>query len=390
MRRWWIWCVGALVLAAGCTTPAAGGDDAQPPPTGPVINKFVASATVAPAPALITLTWTVSDPAGDPVTCRVDTDGDGSTDLTIPNCAGTTSHNTSFATAGGRTPTLEVDDGTTVVTASVPLTITTGVSESFDITVLPVGSLTGPQQTAFNAAATKWESAIVRGIPDTPVSLPVGACFPATPGFPASPAIDQTVDDLLIVAQIKPIDGPGGVLGEAGPCAVSPVDHLTRVGTMQFDSADVADMIGNGTFTQVVTHEMGHVLGFGTLWNSGRALLQGSGGGDPRFLGPRANAEYAALGGSGTIPVENSGGDGTANAHWREAIFGNELMTGFINAGPNPLSAMSIASMADMGYQVSLGAADPYSLPGSAFRAQSSSPPIDGVMLRPPVIVLPG
>jgi Leishmanolysin len=385
MRRVWIWCVGAVVLAAGCTVPAAGGGDGQPPPTGPVINQFVASASVAPAPALIALTWTVSDTLGDPVTCRVDTDGDGIIDLTIPNCAGTTVHNTTFATPGAHTATLEVDDGSTIVTGAAPFTITTGVSEPFDITIVPVGSMTSDQLTAFTQAAGKWQSAIVRGIPDLAVNLAAGTCLPD------GPAIHQTVDDLVIQAEVVPIDGAGKILGEAGPCAVSTGDHLTRVGSMKFDSADVATMLANGSFTEVVTHEMGHVLGFGTLWSDGRALLQGGGGSDPRFVGPRADAEYATLGGSGTIPVESGGGDGTADAHWRESTFGNELMTGFIDSGPNPLSAMSIASMADMGYQVSLGAADPYSLPsGSAFRSQSSSAAIDGVMLRPPVINLPG
>ncbi len=65
-------------------------------------------------------------------------------------------------------------------------------------------------------------------------------------------------------------------------------------------------------------------------------------------------------------------------------------MTGFIDSGSNPLSAMSIASLADLGYQVSLSAAEPYNLPGSAFRSQSSPAATNGVMLRPTPIQLPG
>jgi hypothetical protein len=383
MRRSLIWCVGAVALAAGCTTSAAGGGGTPPPPTGPVINQFAASASSSPAPALIALTWTVSDTAGDPLTCRVDLDGDGIIDLTIPNCDGTNFHDSSYTDPGTHTATLEVDDGSNFVTASAPFTITAGVSEPFDITVVPVGTMTAPQQAAFTAAAAHWESAIVRGIPDQQVDLDAGACLSG------APAIHQVVDDVLIQAEITPIDGPGKVLGQAGPCAVWTGDHLTRVGTMEFDSADVANMLADGSFTEVVTHEMGHVLGFGTLWSNGRSLLQGAGTSDPRFLGPRANAEYQALNGSGLVPVENTGGSGTADAHWREATFGNELMTGYIDSGPNPLSAMSIASMADLGYQVSLAAADPYSLPSGAFRSQSSTASSNGIMLRPKVIELP-
>ena len=64
------------------------------------------------------------------------------------------------------------------------------------------------------------------------------------------------------------------------------------------------------------------------------------------------------------------GGTGTADAHWRESVFGNELMTGFVDAGTNPLSRVSVASMADLGYAVNLAGADPYTLaPGlRAFR----------------------
>jgi hypothetical protein len=288
--------------------------------------------------------------------------------------------NRAFDDPGGHTATLHVTDGTTTVSASAPFGITSGPSETFDIEIDPVTTLTVPQRTAFDTAAALWEQAIVRGIPDVAVDIPADACE-KDGGWPA---INRTVDDLVIQAQIVPIDGPGGVLGEAGPCAVYNVDHFTRVGTMKFDSADVATMIGDGSFTEVVTHEMGHVLGFGTLWDDGRSLITGAGGSDPRFVGPRAEGEYQVLGGTGSVPVENTGGAGTADSHWRESVFGDELMTGFIDDGPNPLSAMSIASMADLGYQVSLSAAQPYTLPGGGlFRQQSGPTPDRGVMLRP-------
>ena len=130
---------------------------------------------------------------------------------------------------------------------------------------------------------------------------------------------------------------------------------------------------------------MGHVLGFGTLWNDGRALLLGGGSSDPRFVGTRADAEYCELGGSGTSRWRTRRRRHRRPALARDDVFGNELMTGFIATGSNPLSAMSIASMADLGYQVSLVAADPYTLPGGFLRAPSSVPATapTGVMLRP-------
>jgi hypothetical protein len=37
---------------------------------------------------------------------------------------------------------------------------------------------------------------------------------------------------------------------------------------MRFDEADVQNMINIGAWTNVILHEIGHVLGIGTLWNN--------------------------------------------------------------------------------------------------------------------------
>jgi hypothetical protein len=56
----------------------------------------------------------------------------------------------------------------------------------------------------------------------------------------------------------------------------------------------------------------------------------------------------------------DQGGDGTINSHWDEFTFGNELMTGFLNHGTNPLSVMTIRSLEDLGYVTNPAAADAY------------------------------
>ena len=63
------------------------------------------------------------------------------------------------------------------------------------------------------------------------------------------------------------------------------------------------------------------------------------------------------------MPVENQGGPGTANSHWRDTVFRNELMTGFVAGPPNPLSRLTAASLKDLGYKVALYKSEPYSLP---------------------------
>jgi hypothetical protein len=133
---------------------------------------------------------------------------------------------------------------------------------------------------------------------------------------------------------------------------------------MQSDTADLASMQANGTLNDVITHEMGHVLGIGTIWGN-KGLLTGANGNNPTFTGTNAKKEYGILKGMGpsAVPVENTGGPGTRNSHWRETVFRNELMTGFVAGPPNPLSRMTIASLKDLGYIVDVTKAEPYALP---------------------------
>ncbi len=158
------------------------------------------------------------------------------------------------------------------------------------------------------------------------------------------------IDDLYMTAELKSIDGTGGILGQAGPSAIWNSTELTSMGQMQFDSADAQSYLNKGLWDDIVTHEMMHVLGFGSLWNYGKNPLVSSPG---RYTGKEGLAAYQAAGHSGAtfIPVETDGGPGTAGAHWDEQALGNELMTGYIN-NSNYLSGFSLMSLADLGYKV--------------------------------------
>jgi hypothetical protein len=143
----------------------------------------------------------------------------------------------------------------------------------------------------------------------------------------------------------------------------------------------------------VILHEMGHALGYGTVWTNLNLLAHPSlsGGTDPHFTGGQATAAFNAVGGASyvglKVPVENTGGAGTADAHWRESVFGNELMTGFVDAGVNPLSRVTVASMGDLGYTVNLADADPYTLaPGlRAFSRRGPTIELKNDVLRVPL-----
>ena len=245
-----------------------------------------------------------------------------------------------------------------------------------------VGGLTPTEEQAFKTAADRWCRVIVGDLP--PVI-----------------ADGEVIDDVLILAQGDIIDGPGNILGQAGPLLLRPrcagrAALLPAKGVMTFDSADLLLMEQAGTLVDVITHEMGHVLGIGTIWGR-KNLVKAYGTVNPTFAGPAAMAEYGRLRGSEPmpVPVENSGGPGTAGCHWRDTIFRHEMMSGFIAPGANPMSRVTVASLDDLGYLVDLGAADPYRLPNLQALAEAGeliphrSPIGSGTMLPLVPMVLP-
>jgi hypothetical protein len=261
--------------------------------------------------------------------------------------------------------------------AGNPVTFTaTGAAAAYNVAIQNVGpAFSAAVQTAFNSAVAKWQQIIYQDIADiSGFSAAAGDCGAN------SPAIGPvTVDDVLILARIDSIDGPSGVLGQAGPCFVRLPGLLTILGQMTFDSADVAGLAAQGSLNSVILHEMGHVLGFGTLWTQAQFnCLQNASSPpgtilDTFFSCAKAVAMFDSIGGTSytggnKVPVENCGpaspvgcGAGNVNAHWREPTFVEELMTGFLNGGvTNPLSRLSAAAMEDLGYGVNYAGSDNY------------------------------
>lgn len=244
--------------------------------------------------------------------------------------------------------------------------------------------VTPAQRALFTNGAARIGSMIVGPLPSVAVT---GAevtqyCAAVTP----TPA-NETTTGLIIYASIDSIDGRGQVLAEAGACFIRETngveDYRTAVGVMKFDSADVNTLAGSGNLQDVITHEMLHVVGFGAFWGpTEKNLLINSGTVDAAYSGAGGIAGCRTIGGTtscaSSVPVENcvnrpNCGAGSIEAHWLESKFGNELMTGFLNSGSNPLSVMTIRSFEDLGYQVSVGAADTYQILGSLRAAEDVS-----------------
>jgi hypothetical protein len=256
-------------------------------------------------------------------------------------------------------------------------TINASVQTQYTIEIRFFGrTLSTSQQALFTSAAARLRAAVVGKLP--PVDA-TGA-DPANCQVTGAAPLAETIDGVLIYASIDSIDGPKKILAQAGPCyfrlgSDGQDDFRTAIGVMKFDSADIAFLDASGNLQEVITHEMLHVLGFGTFWDStAKNLLINSGTPSVAYVGAGGTAGCRSIGGNITcansVPVEGSqGGDGTLNGHWRESTFVNELMTGFINSGTNPLSAMTIRSLEDLGYTVDVAAADAYGIPGGSLRA---------------------
>jgi len=317
------------------------------------------------APAVLVRDAANAPLANAQVTFQVASGGGGITG------ANTTTNGNGIATVGSWTVQL----GSNTLTATVagpgvtgnPVTFTaTGVAGTYNIDVRFLTPTSPARQAAFTNAATRWATLIFGNVPNIPVNLPAGSCGPN------SPALSETIDDIVIFATVDSIDGPGEILGQAGPCFIRSAGKLPLLGAMIFDSADVAQLEQDGQFELVILHEMGHVLGYGTIWTD-LNLLQ-TAGQDAHFTGAQAIAAFNRSGGQdyaagAKVPVENCVGfppgvcgPGTEDAHWRELVLVNELMTGFLDAAANPLSVITTASMGDLGYVVNYAASDPYTV----------------------------
>ena len=283
-----------------------------------------------------------------------------------------------LGSAGVNTLTATVE-GAQLAGEPVEFIATTADATGYNITVRYLSEITNPQLLAFAEAELRWERLVTGDLTDVDADLPAGE-----PCLNSPAPVEGPFDDVTIFVTIRPIDGPFGVLGQAGPCYVRDAlgdpsvigDNLTVIGRMEFDSDDMELLEAEGSLQAVILHEMGHVLGFGTLWGpEDFDLLQDPSVPDPEppladthFTGALAIAAFNAAGGTAytgaKVPVMNSGGAGTVNSHWRDDVFDPELMTGFlpVDPGPTPLSAVTVRSLEDLGYTVSVADADPFTL----------------------------
>ncbi|HEY0780203.1 MAG TPA: leishmanolysin-related zinc metalloendopeptidase [Gemmatirosa sp.] len=271
----------------------------------------------------------------------------------------------------------------------LPVTIAPVAQSAFHIDLVQVGVVDPRYAAVFTRAAEFWQSVITASLPSQPLDLAAGSCGDGTPAL----SIQST--GVTIFFRVDSIDGTSNILGAAGPCVLrtDPATQLAGlpvVGTMRFDSADFSGLVNDGTAYDVIRHEMGHVLGIGTLWNvaGGHSYLTNDGTLDPEYAGPQGEAGSATLGftlDGSTVPVENVGGAGTAGAHWRSSVFRSELMTGYLAQTPtHPASRLTILSLADLGYSVNVAGSEPLLPPSTSDLAPPPGPVAARAFARTP------
>ena len=304
------------------------------------------------------------------------------------------------AGAGSATVTVTATDpGGLSAESSLPVSVRGRSPELYDIDLIMIDEVTPSVQAAFDDAVDYWSSILAATeLPDVRLGEDFRlGCWDLTTDQQL-----QTVDELVIVASVREIDGPRGILASAGVCGVRDDEpQLPFMGAMRFDADDLESLEAEGDMEEVILHEMGHVLGIGSFWRRTGLLINPSlpdnRGADTHFKGPLAIAAFDEAGGTSyegaKVPVENRAGQGSGDVHWRESVLDHELMTPYQNGGiPDPLSAITIQSLTDLGYTVDVSLAEPFRLPGAA-PVPDAVKPVSKIdygddILRGPIIVV--
>lgn len=247
------------------------------------------------------------------------------------------------------------------------------IQDNFHIELKNMGK-NSEYDAIFYKAKLRWESIITNKLPGAPAAY-TEDWF----GGEFATGYNGAVDDILIGYAVEPLDGAGNILGHAGPVFIQPGYESVVSGVMKFDIDDFENM-SSENIEDIVVHEMGHVLGIGTLWSHKCGINCPTG--DFSYTCLKANEKYKEFNfPDRKLNLESEGGLGTACGHWDDTSFSHptysELMTGQFEAHKvQILSTVSAAALEDLGgYKVNYAAADPLptnSLRGSGLEMQAS------------------
>lgn len=318
--------------------------------------------------------------------------------------SGTADPSTADSDADGRvstTWTLGPEAGGQSLSASAPGNYVAEVSaiarpvDRFDIEVVFLQRGAAAQDSVFIRAAERWMDIITGDVADLAFSegLAANECFGGQPVIEPGDVVDDTRLYVTIApgfaleisgSCVRPGRPPAPVLGHIvlGDQVLTLLDRLGGPGT-----ADLAAVQMIGIYLGFMRWDHADV---DLLRNPSTAARGGKAGNDTHFAGPLAVAAFDAAGGSSyaaaKVPVANEPVRGESiyqDRAWRLSVFGPEVMAEDLRTSPSdPISAITIQAMADVGYQVDIKQADDYSLPGAAGAAADAARPLPDWMSR--------
>ncbi len=246
----------------------------------------------------------------------------------------------------------------------------------FDITVeFASEDVPSSYESAFEDAADRWEDIITGDLP---------YAFVEGYGYVDDILIEVAVEDIELTFEgvSQTVLAISSVLDQRD--GVSGTDALPTYSRIVINSDEVGTLLNLDEF---VANTIGRALGFGALWEEFGivSLIDGV----PTYTGANGLREMSELSDNlnGVNALEDGATGGLAAEYWSEAVFDEELMTSRVetrrpDVGPgnpgvpdNPISALTIAAMQDLGYTVDYDEADFFRLdPGALSRHSTDGP----------------
>ncbi|GBG31199.1 Hypothetical Protein FCC1311_074202 [Hondaea fermentalgiana] len=202
-------------------------------------------------------------------------------------------------------------------------------------------------ETAITNAATNWSN-VIRTEHDA-ITFEEETSLSDFCGIDYTFASGDSVDNLLILVQVI-ANGEDASFITAKPCIFAQSDdtYFTRVGviTVNSDSSRTVKMLDHYHFEEIIEHEIGHVLGVGSLWDAFGLVDADS----KTYTGSKGIWGYQLVGGAGeSVPLDVNS---SSIYHWSQSVFEDELMTGTQYGHDQPLSTLTVSSLRDLGYKV--------------------------------------
>ena len=248
-------------------------------------------------------------------------------------------------------------------------TLTTQSASEFPLDVVDGdGQNPLPQRVVLSMqrVAEKWRRVIRTAPPGEFVRLEIGECRNRVP-------VAQFINGVRVLIKLDTL--PSRIAGQGGPCVIRG-NGLPLLGTVSLNILTWASL-SDRKLDDLIQHEVGHVLGLGTIWQRGMfsPLVMGdSSAADPIFVGPNALAAFTRLGQSGrfagrTVPLQLN-----VRGHWRGDAFLGELMAPTLVSSAQPTSAVTVAALRDLGWLIEPEAYEEFTLPETVLSAAVVSP----------------